>query len=205
MRHRHTPRARWSCADRCVGMLHGSAAHDSAIVAHAANDLVLRQRKLVGRSMTSAMEELTLARTFTRARMLRVRYTALERRRSTLALWTVGGAMSHRGGVNERDAIRDAHRIEIGAWAVCAALAIAAMINTVAADFPAREMALEGEVTLLALVVALAAASLWRVVRHTKGSGPSLRVQVAGVTLRVSLGVPLFLFALVVAASGFAA
>lgn len=113
--------------------------------------------------------------------------------------------MSHRGGLNERDVICDAHRIELGAWGVCAALAMAAMINTVAADFLAREMAFEGEVILLAIVVALAATSVWRAVRHTKGLGPSVRVQVAGVTLRVSLGVPLFLFALVVAASGFAA
>ena len=88
---------------------------------------------------------------------------------------------------------------------MCAALAIVALINTGGADFLAREMALEGEVTLLAITVVLAATSVWRAVRHMKGSGPSVRVQLAGVILRVSFGVPLFLFALVVAASGFAA
>ena len=113
--------------------------------------------------------------------------------------------MSQEGGVNERNAIGDAHRIEFGAWGVCAALAVAAIINTTAADFLAREMALEGEATLLAITVVLAATSVWRAVRQMKGSGPSVRVQLAGVILRVSVGVPLFLFALVVAASGFAA
>lgn len=107
--------------------------------------------------------------------------------------------------MTKRDAILGAHRIELGAWGACAALALAVITNTVAADFPSRAMALEGEVTTLAIVVALAAASVWRAARQTKGSGPSARMQIAAVILRVSLGVPLFLFALVVAASGFAA
>lgn len=95
----------------------------------------------------------------------------------------------------------EAHRVELATWVGCALVAIGVVLHTLAADFESRSLALTGEATTLTLVVLLALASLRRAAR----SKQSPRSQIAGVTLRVAFGVPVFVFALVVSASGFAA
>ncbi len=104
----------------------------------------------------------------------------------------------------QTEALRDAHRVELAVWTVCTVCGVGVILNTLGSDFESRPLALQGETVTLAIVLSLGAASAWRQ-RSRAHARVGPRTQLAAITLRVSLGVPLFLFAIVVAASGFAA
>jgi hypothetical protein len=103
------------------------------------------------------------------------------------------------------DPLHEAHRVELAIWTVCAAVACCVVMHTLGLDFPARSLALEGEAVTLGVVVLLALASLRRALVRAATHKQSPRSQIAGVTLRVAFGVPVFLLALVASAAGFAA
>jgi hypothetical protein len=97
------------------------------------------------------------------------------------------------------------HFVELLCWAACALLALFVVAGTLGADFPARAVALEGEAVALLAATILAGLSLERALKDEPGPRTSIARALPGITLRVSFGVPAFLFLLVAAASGFSA
>jgi hypothetical protein len=87
---------------------------------------------------------------------------------------------------------------------LCTAAAIGIGLYTLGAEFPARALALEGEAAIAVVVAGLVLASLRRQ-RPSVRADRSPRAQLVAIVLRLFVGVPVFAFALVVAASGFAA
>jgi hypothetical protein len=103
------------------------------------------------------------------------------------------------------DAARWVHIVELGAWGICALLGVAVLLTTLGADFPARDLALRGEVCALVAVFVLGGLSLLRLRAVESRRGRAIAATVAWITLRLSFGVPAYLFLLVASAAGFAA
>ncbi len=93
------------------------------------------------------------------------------------------------------------HLAEAAIWALLVLLAFVAMLTTLGSSFPARGRALCGEAVVLAAGLLLLALASRRVQRQ---AGASL-VQLGFALLRVLVGIPLSLFALLLSAAGFAA
>ncbi len=108
------------------------------------------------------------------------------------------------------EVMRRVHLVELDVWALCVLVSAAVSLSTLGAEFPARTLALQGEAVALASAVVLAGLSALRLLgvplfglgrpRH-----PAIAASIAWITLRLSFGVPIFLFLLVAAAAGFAA
>jgi hypothetical protein len=110
-----------------------------------------------------------------------------------------------RGEDESIDAARWVHIVELGAWALCVMLGVGVLVTTLGADFPARAIALEGEAVALGVAVLFGGLSVVRLLAVERGSGPRIAASIAWITLRLSFGVPAFLFLLVASAAGFAA
>jgi hypothetical protein len=110
-----------------------------------------------------------------------------------------------RGSQDEMDATRWVHGVELCAWGTCVLLSLLVLVGTLRADFPARTLALEGEAVALAAALVLGGLSLRRLFEARRARHPRLAASVAWITLRLSFGVPAFLFLLVASAAGFAA
>jgi hypothetical protein len=103
------------------------------------------------------------------------------------------------------DAARWIHIVELAAWALCVLLGLGVLITTLQADFPARPLALQGEACALAVALVLGALSAMRLRDVERGVRRGIAASVSWITLRLSFGVPAFLFLLVASAAGFAA
>ena len=110
------------------------------------------------------------------------------------------------GGTDSRiDAARWIHIVELGVWGLCVLLGAGVLVTTLGADFPARSLALQGEVFALGVALVLCALSAARLFGVERRRHPAVAASVAWITLRLSFGVPAFLFVLVASAAGFAA
>lgn len=110
-----------------------------------------------------------------------------------------------RGRAGEIDAARWVHIVELGAWAACVVLGVGVLLATLAADFPARAIALEGEAVALTAALVLGGLSAVRLLGVERRRRPRVAASITWITLRLSFGVPAFLFLLVASAAGFAA
>lgn len=90
------------------------------------------------------------------------------------------------------------HGVELLVWLVLVGLTLVTLASTYGATFPARERALMGEVGVLSVALALTGLSLWRLRQRP-------RAKTVLSVARLVVGVPLLLFALLVAAAGFSA
>lgn len=90
------------------------------------------------------------------------------------------------------------HGAELLVWSVLVGLTLATIATTYGAAFPARGQALMGEVGVLSVTLALTGMSLRRLRERPRANA------LLALT-RLVVGVPLLLFALLVAAAGFSA
>lgn len=90
------------------------------------------------------------------------------------------------------------HGVELLVWSAIAGLTLVTLASTYGAAFPARGWALMGEVGVLSVTLALTGMSLRRLRKRPRASA------LLALT-RLVVGVPLLLFALLVAAAGFSA
>lgn len=106
--------------------------------------------------------------------------------------------------------LRAVHAVEIVVWALCAGLTLLIAAYTISTPFPAQVRALLGEAIVLgaALFLTLLALGRWHRAGDPTQPEPgrhAFAIAAAFAALRVLLGVPALAFALVAAASGFAA
>ncbi|HEU4538858.1 MAG TPA: hypothetical protein VFS00_32285 [Polyangiaceae bacterium] len=111
-------------------------------------------------------------------------------------------------GSEVRQVVLAASAVEGLLWGACLALALTAIPISATHSFPARQWSVGGEAVAAGIALGFGLLALRRVLGFLAPTHHMLlgaRWALVGVGLRIFVGVPAFLFALIVAAAGFAA